>query len=73
VSIARPDDYGEIKKENVQAIIDSVEIIWVYSIVWSLGANLDIHGKIIFNKLLKETIEKINKQHRFSIPIVASF
>lgn len=69
VSKANPDDYGDVKKEFVDMFTTCVDMIFVYAVTWSIGGNLDSEGRTQFSLILKETINKINTDKGWTVPV----
>lgn len=46
-----------------------VDILFVYAVTWSIGGNLDSDGRLQFSTILKETVEKVNTDKGWKVPI----
>lgn len=56
----KKNDHGETTQVEIDRITSAVELIFVYATTWSLGSNLDLVGRKIFNKLFIESITEYN-------------
>lgn len=59
---AKPNEFGEVNSLEVTKINQSLELIVIYALVWSIGANTDMNGRLKFDSIIRNKVEKYNLQ-----------
>lgn len=69
VAGAKPNELNVVDEAMVASLTKACEMIFIYSLTWTIGGNVDTEGRVNFDKLLKEIILDINTKNGFKIPI----
>jgi len=59
-----PNEFGEVDKHEIKRIIECTELIFIFTIVWSFGGNLDEEGRKTFNLDLVKIVKEVNEKNQ---------
>jgi len=60
VNICRKIDLEDADKSVIDNLKHCTEMLFVYCLVWSFGANTDEIGKLKFNNIIRELVFQVN-------------
>lgn len=59
-----PNEYEDVDKFELKRCTECMELIFIFSITWALGGNLNEKGRVVFNQFMTKKILEFNRmQH----------